>query len=223
MKPRSLSKEFKISLTPAKSSSSSRDAESFASQLKDVIFPANPGSARRPLPRKVMPKTLHPGGRLVRCQNQFYSNSLFNGWALYPILRESPATLGRKTLYQTHFCLYLSLPRAHDYGSRLWMQTDWQTDSFVFMVSTKADSALPSFMNKIRELFDLGRSRLSRELLQCYLRATTWWTQQKYHKQLLEVRDWSDKMFAPDRHLVHKTPYPYGPYYVVDPQQGGPM
>lgn len=121
MKPSSLSKE-------------SRDAESFASQLKDVISPANPGSARRPLPRKVMPKTLHPGGRLVRYQ--FYSNPLFNGRALYPILRESPATLGRKTLNQTHFCLYLSLPRAHDYGSRLWIQTDWQTDSFVFMLSS---------------------------------------------------------------------------------------
>lgn len=78
-------------------------------------------------------------------------------------------------------------------------------------------------MNNIRELFNLGRSRLSRELLQCYLRATTWWTQQKYHKQVLEVRDWSDKIFAPDRHLVHKTLYPYGPYYMVDPQEGGPM
>lgn len=33
-------------------------------------------------------------------------------------------------------------------------------------------SALPSFMNNIRELFNLGHSRLSRELLQCYLRVS---------------------------------------------------
>lgn len=88
MKPSSLSKE-------------SRDAESFASQLKDVISPANPGSARRPLPRKVMPKTLHPGGRLVRYQ--FYSNPLFNG--SLPYLEGEPSHPWKENFKSNSFLL----------------------------------------------------------------------------------------------------------------------